>query len=188
MFSTVIHVFTFKAGLLARVAHDLRLTLRQHELSVQAGRIRAYGVADSLRVDGAMTAHGLDAHTLSAKDQNTILETVRSEILQSRRFPRIEFEGVIEPRSASTFEVRGELRLRGQTRPIKTDLIRSGDQLQASFELKPSEFGIAPYKALGGAIKLDDRVRVSIAIALDGQDPRELLERSEPVQLQAAAL
>jgi hypothetical protein len=188
MFATTIQVFTFKAGLLARVAHDLRLTLHQHEASVQARRIRAFGVADSLRVDGAMTSHGLDTHTLSAKDQNSILETVQSEILQSRRYPRIELEGVIEARSASVFEIRAELRLRGQARPIKTDLIRNGDKLQASFELKPSEFGIAPYKALGGAIKLDDRVRISVTIALDGQDPAALLERSEPVQLQAAAV
>jgi predicted secreted protein len=164
------------------------LTLQQHEASVQARRIRASGVADSLRVDGAMTAHGLDPHALSAKDRSSILETVQSEILQSRRYPRIELEGVIEPRSANVFEIRAELRLRGQARPIKTDLIRSGDQLQASFELKPSEFGIAPYKALGGAIKLEDRLRVSVAIALEGQDPAGLLERSEPVQLQAAAL
>ncbi|HET8940271.1 MAG TPA: YceI family protein [Polyangiales bacterium] len=185
MYATI-QVFTFKAGLLARVAHDLRLTLREHEASVQAGRIRASGVADSLRIDGVMTSHGLDAHTLSAKDQSTILETVQSEILQTRRYPRIEFEGSIEPRSANMFAVRGELRLRGRTRPIKTDLIRSGDRLQASFELKPSEFGIAPYKALGGAIKLDDRVRVSIAIALDGQDPKALIERADPLQLQAA--
>lgn len=187
MYATI-HVFTFKAGLLARVAHDLRLTLQQHEASLQGRRIRAFAVADSLRVDGAMTAHGLDPQALSAKDKRSILETVHSEILQSRSYPRIELEGVIEPRSASVFEIRAELRLRGQTRPIKTELMRSGDQLQASFELKPSEFGIAPYKALGGAIKLDDRVRVSIAIALAGQDPAGLLERSEPVQLQAAAI
>jgi hypothetical protein len=187
MYATI-HVFTFKAGLLARVAHELRLTLQQHEATVHARRIRAVGVADSFRVDGAMTAHGLDAHALSAKDQSSILETLQNEILQSRRYPRIELEGVIEARSPSMFEIRGELRLRGQARPIKTDLIRSGDQLQATFELKPSEFGIAPYKALGGAIKLEDRVRISVTLALDGQDPAGLLERSEPVQLQAAAL
>jgi hypothetical protein len=50
MYATI-QVFTFKAGLLARVAHDLRLTLREHEASVQARRIRASGVADSLRID-----------------------------------------------------------------------------------------------------------------------------------------
>ncbi|HTU61142.1 MAG TPA: hypothetical protein VMF89_21960, partial [Polyangiales bacterium] len=65
----------------------------------------------------------------------------------------------------------------------ETELIRSGDNMQSVFELKPSEFGIAPYKALGGAIKLEDRVRISVTVALAGQSPEGLLERSEPLQL-----
>jgi hypothetical protein len=183
-----IHVFTFKAGLLARVAHDLRLTLKRFEISVSAGQVRAFALADSLAIDGVMTVDGLDTHALSAKDQRSILETVRSEILQSAEYPRIEVEASVHSLSPNALEVRGELRLRGRVRPLKTKLIRSGDNLEAAFELKPSEFGIAPYKALGGAIKLDDRVRVSITVALAGQDPKGLLERSEPLQLQAAAL
>ena len=107
---------------------------------------------------------------------------MHNEILLSRRYPRIELEGSIQTQN-NRHSLSGELRLRGQTRPIKTELIRSGDTLQSVFELKPSEFGIAPYKALGGAIKLDDRVRVSVTVALAGQSFEELLERSEPLQL-----
>ena len=186
MMDTTIHVFTFKAGLLARVAHDLRLTLRQHEISVHARRVRAFAVAESLVVDGAVTAHGLDPHALSAKDQRSILETVRNEILLSSRYPRIELEGSIETLAADRHRLHGELRLRGTTKPFETELIRSGHTLTSVFELKPSEFGIAPYKTLGGAIKLEDRVRVSVTVALTGQSPDELLERAEPLQLQAA--
>ena len=182
-----IHVFTFKAGLLARVAHDLRLTFRQHEITVHARRVYAFAVAESLVIDGAMTPSGLDTRTPSAKDQRSILETVHNEILLSRRYPRIELDGSIQTLAVHRHMLSGELRLRGQARPIKTELIRSGDILQSVLELKPSEFGIAPYKALGGAIKLDDRVRISIHVALAGQSPEELLERSEPLQLQAAA-
>jgi len=178
-----IHIFTFKAGLLARLAHDLRLTFRQHEIKVHARRVFASAVAESLVVDGVMTSNGLDTRTLSAKDQRSILETVHNEILLSRRYPRIELEGAIQTIADNRNMLGGELRLRGHARPIETELIRSGDTVQSVFELKPSEFGIAPYKALGGAIKLDDRVRVSISVALSGQSPEELLERSERMQL-----
>lgn len=183
-----IHVFTFKAGLLARLAHDLRLTVRKHEIHVHGRRVRAFAEAESLSIDGVVTDHGLDTRTLSAKDQRTILETVHNELLLSRRYPRIELQGSIQTLAGNKLELSGELRLRGQARPIKTELIRRGDSLQSELELRPSEFGIAPYKALGGAIKLDDRVRVSITVALAGQSPEELLERSEPLQLQAAAV
>jgi hypothetical protein len=181
--SATIHVFTFKAGLLARLAHDLRLTAHKHELTLEAQRIRGYCAADSLTVDGVMGAHGLDPSALSDKDKRQILETVQGEILESRRYPRIEFEGQVQKRSAQQLTLSGNLRLKNQTRPIVTELMHSGDRLQATFELKPSEFGIAPYKALAGAIRLDDRVRVSIAVALNGQDPLELLARAQALQL-----
>jgi hypothetical protein len=181
--SATIHVFTFKAGLLARVAHDLRLTAHKYELTLEAQRIRAYCAADSLTVDGVMGAHGLDPSAPSEKDKRQILETVQDEILDSRRYPRIEFEGQAHKRSAQRLDVSGNLRLKNQIRPIVAELVHGRDQLQATFELKPSEFGIAPYKALAGAIRLEDRVRVSIVVALNGQDPLELLGRSELLQL-----
>jgi hypothetical protein len=61
--NATIHVFTFKAGLLARVAHDLRLTLLKHEINVHARQVRAFALADSLVLDGVMTSHGLDTQT-----------------------------------------------------------------------------------------------------------------------------
>ena len=177
-----IHVFTFKAGLLARVAHDLRLTLHKHELTLEAQRIRGYCAADSFTVDGVMGAHGLDPNVLSDKDKRQILATVRDDILESRRYPRIEFEGQAHAHNGQ-IQISGNLRLKNQNRPIVTELMHVGDSVQTTFELKPSEFGIAPYKALGGAIKLDDRVRVSIAVALHGEKPLELLARAELLQL-----
>jgi hypothetical protein len=182
MFATI-HVFTFKAGLLARLAHDLRLTLQRYEAKLVARQLHALAFADSLVVDGTMTDRGLDPQGLSAKDQRQVLETVQSEILESQRYPRIELDGAITTLAANVWKLRGELRLKGRTKPFETELIRSGDTLQATFELKPSEYGIAPYKALAGAIKLDDRVRVSISVTLDGQEPEDLLTRSEPLQL-----
>jgi hypothetical protein len=178
-----IQVFTYKAGLLARVAHDLRLSVQRHELSLQAHKLRGFCAADSLKVDGVMTAHGLDATVLSEKDQRQILETVRSEILQSERHPRIEFEGEVKELSSTSFEARGRLRLKSQDRPLVVHLEHKGDHLQAAFELKPSEFGIPPYKALAGAIKLEDRVRVTIDVALEGKNPRELLQSTDTLQL-----
>lgn len=179
-----IHVYTYKAGLLARVAHDLRLAVQRHELSVHAGKVRGHCDADSLRVEGVMTGHGLDPDALSEGDKRQILETVQREILQSERYPRVELEADVSVDGArGAIQVRGSLRLRGQARPLQVELSKRGDKLAGAFELTPSEFGIAPYKALAGAIKLQDRVRVEVEIPLEGQDPAALLARSEPLQL-----
>ena len=178
-----IHVFTFKAGLLARVAHDLRLTVQRHELTLQGGKLRGHCATDSLVVDGAMTSHGLDTGALSEGDKRQILETLREEILHSDRHPRVELDADVSADAQGTVEVRGSLRVRGQARPLHVQLQRSGDRLTGAFELTPSEFGIAPYKALAGAIKLQDRVRVQVDLPLEGREPAALLASGDVLQL-----
>jgi hypothetical protein len=179
-----IHVFTFKAGLLARVAHDLRLHVQRHAFILQAGKLRGHCDAASLEVEGAMTSHGLDRSALSEGDKRQILETVRTEILQSERHPRVEVEADVSADAAGTkFVVQGSLHLRGQARPLHLTLERRDDRLEGAFELTPSEFGIPPYKALAGAIKLQDRVRVQVELPLEGQDPAALLARTETLPL-----
>lgn len=178
-----IHVYTFKAGLLARVAHDLRLHVQRHALSLQAGKLRGHCDAASLEVEGAMTGHGLDRNALSEADKRQVLETVREEILQSARHPQIEVEADVSAAAGDRFVIQGSLRIRGQARPLRVELERNGDRLEGAFELTPSEFGIPPYKALAGAIKLQDRVRVQVELPLEGQDPAALLARADGLQL-----
>lgn len=48
----------------------------------------------------------------------------------------------------------------GQRRPLALLLGLSRDRLHGEVELTPSRWGIKPFKALMGAIKLQDRVRV----------------------------
>ena len=179
-----IHVYTFKAGLLARVAHDLRLRVERHELSLQGGELRGYCDADSLTVEGVVTGRGLDSGVLSEADKRQILETMRTQILQTQRYPRVELEAAVRVGAAQgTLDVRGSLRRRGQERPLQLQLKQDGDRLSGAFELTPSEFGIPPYKALAGAIKLQDRVRVQVDLQLAGQDPTSLLASPDTLQL-----
>lgn len=182
----IIHVYTYKTGLLARMAHDLQLTVHTASLTVQGRHIRGFCAADSLDVDGVVTAKGLDTKTLSSKDTQQICETIRSEILQSDKHPRVEFDAEISGSAGGTLQVRGKLTIRGQTRAVQAELTPSGDRLQSAFELTPTDFGIAPYKALAGAIKLQDRVRVTIDVLLEGQNTDSILGGSEAVQLSAA--
>ena len=56
-----VHVFTFKAGLLSRVAHDLRLRVERFGITREGDSIRARFEANSLRVDGVMEGGRLDA-------------------------------------------------------------------------------------------------------------------------------
>src|SRR6201995_559041 len=176
MIVSEIHVFTYKAGLLARVAHDLRLQVHRYDFTLQDRRVSGSCDASSLRVEGAMTPHGLEPNALSEHDKEQILETARVEILQTDRFPRVSFEAQLSVHDGAV-HIDGSLTLRGRTLAIESD-VRGGaaDLWQASFEITPSRFGIPPYKALAGAIKLQDRVTVVVTLRLVGQSPVSILE------------
>lgn len=187
MIVSEIHVFTYKAGLLARVAHDLRLRVQRYDFTMQDGCISGSCDATSLLVEGAMTPHGLEPNALSEHDKQQLLETVRVEILDSDRYPRVAFEGQASA-NAGTVHIDGSLTLRGRTLAIESDL-RGGaaDLWQASFEITPSRFGIAPYKALAGAIKLQDRVTVVVTLQLAGERPVSILENHNSWKLAPAS-
>lgn len=157
-----IRVLTFKEGLLARLAHDLRLHVERFTIVREGDELRVDVDPGSLAIDGVMKDGRCDAGALSSGDRATIGETIRTTILDVRRHPSIRARGRVTTREDGGVELRGELVLRGVTRPLVLVARREGSRLRASTSLRPSEFGISPYKALAGAIKLQDRVVVEL--------------------------
>lgn len=159
-----IHVFTYKDGLLARLAHDLRLTLRRFELRREGDAITGRFWLDSLAIDGAIGRGGhVDPAILGESDLRKIRSNMTDEILHAARHPEVTFRGTL--RGPATVE--GELTLVGKTCPIGAVVHSAGGRLRTEITLVPSRWGIAPYKALAGAIKLQDRVVVALDLPAD---------------------
>lgn len=157
-----VHVFTFKEGVLSRVAHDLRLHVERFTIEVEGTRVHASLDPASFVVDGVMQNGRLDATGIGTRDKAKIGQNIREEILRTSRHPKIEFHGTLEP---ETLRVAGELELVGVRRPVVVAATRDGDRLHATVILRPSDYGIAPYKALAGAIRVQDRVRIELDLA-----------------------
>jgi hypothetical protein len=165
MMAAEIQVFTFKDGLLARLAHDLRLTLRRFELRRAGDAISGTFWPGSLVVDGPVGKQGrVDATGLSEGDRRSIAGNL-AEVLQVGRFPEVTLSGRV---TAGRFT--GTLTLVGRTLPIEAAVTTDG-VVRAEVVLVPSRWGIAPYRALAGAIKLQDRVVVRVAVPADAPDP-----------------
>lgn len=164
-----VHVFTFKEGLLARAAHDLRLTVERFEVKVEADRLVATFETGSLRVDGAMREGTLAAGELSAGDRLEIEGVIRNRILVVDKYPEARLEARVE-RLGSRAELQGELELLGQRRGVTFEAERvdeAGGDWLAKVELVPSRWGIRPYTAMLGALRLADRVRVVAALRIE---------------------
>lgn len=64
--------------------------------------------------------------------------------------------------------VSGELELAGRRAPITFELSLNGGQLSGSATVKQTDFGMKPYSALFGTLKVLDEVQVAVDARLDG--------------------
>lgn len=178
-----LHVFTFKAGLLARLAHDLRLTLRSFEATLHEQQLRASFDLRSLVVDGVAHGEQVDAAGLSDHDKHAIEKTIADEILTTRLQPTAAYTGRVQRLADDSYAIEGQLELRGTRRPLPLQITQQPAELVARASFAMSDFGITPYRALAGAIRLADRIDIELRVALDGQEPDALLSAVEPLHL-----
>lgn len=159
--SGTVQIFTFKDGILSRVAHDLRIRAEQFEIrpsdpGPDGAAVSADFSPDHLVVEGPMKGGRLEEGGMSAADKREIQTTMRQTLLRSAP---IHFDGTARS-AGSGYAVDGTLSMAGREAGVRFTLDRRGDRLVGEVELEPSRWGIAPYKALMGAIKLKDQVRV----------------------------
>jgi hypothetical protein len=161
-----ITLYTFKEGLLSKLAHDLRLSVTQFEIRARGTELSARFDPRSIRVDGVMRGGQLVRGEPSESDKRKIQGNMLDDVLRAQEYGEITFRGRSLSRE-SPFTVDGELTLCGVTRPLTALLVLRGERLVAELELTPSQWGIKPYRALGGTLKVQDRIRVAIHASAD---------------------
>lgn len=164
-----VHVFAHKEGLLSAVGHDVRLEVRTFSLDVGAERVEGTFDARSVRAVCA-TKQGRDAPgTLSPKDLATIDGYVQNDILETRRHAEVRFVSTSVELADGAGEVTGELTLHGRTREVVARVSTEGGRTVARLRLHQPDFGIAPFKAMLGALKIQPGVDVELSVpALGG--------------------
>ncbi|MGE0784104.1 MAG: YceI family protein [Sandaracinaceae bacterium] len=154
-------VFTFKEGLLSAIAHDLEIAVRTFELEVadDGSSIVARFDPRSLEVVDAIVDGRRSPGTLKPKDKETIRGNIAKDVLRVARHPSmIEFRST----EVTPSQVRGELTLVGRTRSIVVRIHEEGDERIAEATLHQPDFGITPYSAMLGTLKIKPDVKVVV--------------------------
>jgi polyisoprenoid-binding protein YceI len=150
-------VRTGRTGTVAKAGHDLHIEVRAWTatLDLDAPRLTLDADATSLHViegTGGMMA-------LDADDHANIRQTIDDEVLRRHD---ITFRSSDVQRTDGGLAVRGDLMLVGETRPIEFDLALADGRVTGTATVKQTEWGMKPYTALFGALKVADEVRVEI--------------------------
>ncbi|MFT6231631.1 MAG: hypothetical protein ACJAZO_002139 [Myxococcota bacterium] len=159
-----IHIYTYKAGLLAAVGHDLLLRVAEFSLETDSDEPAIRGTFDpsSIEVVNAVSGETEKPSALSADDRKTIIQYIQKNILNVSQHPKINFESTDVYNEDGEWEVEGDLTLHGTTRSITLTAEADGDALVGEFILNQPAFGIKPFSALMGTLKIKPDVRIVV--------------------------
>ena len=159
-------VFSFKDGLLARLAHDLKLQVERFSIEVDESthQIKATFDPSSIRVVCAQVDGHDDPSTLSKGDKKKIYDNVTKDVLRIRKHPEIRFDSTNVVERGNGFAVEGTLQMHGKSRNIQTSIRADGDRWVSELRLHQPDFGIKPYTAALGALKVKPDVVVRVSV------------------------
>lgn len=163
-------VRAFAGGMLSALGHNPTIAIREFSGEAQfmpddleRASLRISINADSLAV----------TDDVSDKDRQEIERQMRDDVLETAKFPQINFESagvtgdkIFEGQYRVT--INGKVSLHGVTRNcvVAGQLIASEDSLRANgeFTLRQSDYRIKLVSAVGGTIKLKDELKFSFDI------------------------
>ena len=155
-----VFVLSFKDGMLAKLAHDLKMKVGSFSIDIDEATkgITAQFDARSVKVvcrrkDGRDESGGLSSFEIGQIDGN--IQKKHTDI----RFVSTSVEG-----SGDAYTVRGDLTLHGKTRSISANVKKQGSRFVTEVRLHQPDFGIKPYSAALGALKVQADVIVEVSV------------------------
>jgi polyisoprenoid-binding protein YceI len=161
--NATLSVRTRRGGAAAKAGHDLLIHVTRWEGTLETGEdpmaTSATLTADATSLRVRQGTGGIQ--TLGDEDKANIEQTIDDEVLERRD---IAFRSTrVEPGADGRLSMEGELTLAGQTRPIAFDLAIGDDgHVSATAVVTQTRWGMKPYSALFGTLKVLDDVEVSL--------------------------
>lgn len=161
-------VRTSRTGLGRGAGHDLTI-----EAARWSGTARVAGSVEGSAVEVAVEVGGLEVREgtggvrpLSDSDRADITKNLR-RILNAGRHPTITFRSTRVEGTPEEFTVEGDLTIGGRTeRAVLRATVTGDDRLRGHATIEQPRWGIKPYSAFLGALKLAPAVEVAFDVTL----------------------
>ena len=152
-------VHTKRTGAIAKAGHDLTIEVTSWEGVLEIGdQSRASLTVDSTTFK-VLEGHG-GVQKLDDEDMRGIEQTIDEEVLLKRE---IRFDSTDVKLDDNHLTITGDLTLMGGTQPITFELeVGEDGRLSGGAVVKQTNWGMKPYTALFGTLKVADEVEVRV--------------------------
>jgi polyisoprenoid-binding protein YceI len=159
--NATLRVKTGRHGAAAKAGHDLVIEVTSWEATLDvaedpsASSLELSADPTSLHVRegvGGMQALGDD-------DKADIRKTIDKDVLKKKD---IQFASSSVEESDGGLAVSGDLTMGGKSKPVEFVVTGDGGSINGSATVKQSDWGIKPYSALFGALKVNDEITVEV--------------------------
>jgi len=159
-------VNVYKDGVAAKMGHDLTLQASSWSGKADINPDDPSSSTVSVTIDAGslevIEGKG-GAKPLSESDKKDIKKNIEKTLGRGD----ISFESTGVSGSAPRISVKGDLTIGGQSRPVTLDLtVDDSGKAQGKVSFAQTQFGIKPFSAMLGALKVKDSVDVSIDLQL----------------------
>lgn len=166
-----LRVRTHREGLAQKVGHDLTLEATDWHGTVATSEDGS-PVTVTLKADpGSLRVTEAEGGVkpLTESDRETIHDNIVRRVLGSEAIAFVS-RSVAGP--AEVLSVTGDLTIAGVTRPATLTVATSGSgRLSGALVIRQSDWGITPYRALMGALKVRDAVEIVFDVVLPASAP-----------------
>jgi polyisoprenoid-binding protein YceI len=167
-------LLTTRDGLAARAGHDLTIEITRWsgELEV-ADDLTPAGLRIQADINSLAVRQGTGGvKPLTDRDRREIAVTAR-RLLGAERQPEATYTASgFEPDQSGGGVVHGTLSLNGASKPLKLTVRKTGEATyQATGAVRQSDFGIKPYTAFLGVLKVSDPVSIVVDVELPDSSP-----------------
>lgn len=158
---------TGRSGLGAKAGHDLTIEAARWQ---GAADLTTPAVAVDVEVAGLEVREGTGGvKPLTDSDRADIKATFTGKILHAAEHPTISFRSTRVEGTPDSFTVDGDLTIMGVTQPVTIEGAMGGGRVRGGAIVQQSRWGIKPYTAFFGALKLRDEVEVDFDLELPAE-------------------
>jgi polyisoprenoid-binding protein YceI len=155
-----VFIYTFKEGVLSPMAHDLKLTLGRFEIDAEGEVVTATFDATTIKVVTPRKDGRDNPGVLPQLLYGEIEKNAKNDVLETGKHPSVKFRSTL----ITETDVRGELTLHGKTVAVTGARKDDAAHRVATFRFDQRDFGIKPYSAMLGTLKIKPEVTVEVRL------------------------